>query len=206
MFDASFPEGWWYYFRSCDVATLTDEVIDITADHAQRIRSPLTAFPIFHLGGAVGRVSDHETAFHGRTAGHTFNINATTATRDGFEEERDWSRSFWSATGPRRLRQRQVRPTTGAETQVRPGQRLPPQPEHPARLISCEAAVLAATVRGLDAGSEPARSTLRGGKSRERGPRRSLSAAAWPRAGINGSQCHWKETAMRQDIEFDAEG
>jgi hypothetical protein len=100
MFDASFPEGWWYYFRSCDVATLTDEVIDITADHAQRIRSPLTAFPIFHLGGAVGRVGDDETAFSGRTAGHTFNINATTATRDGFEEEREWSRSFWSALQP----------------------------------------------------------------------------------------------------------
>jgi FAD/FMN-containing dehydrogenase len=55
MFDASFPEGWWYYFRSCHVATLTDEVID---------------------------------------------INATTATRDGFEEEREWSRSFWSALHP----------------------------------------------------------------------------------------------------------
>ena len=38
MFDASFPEGWWYYFRPFDVATLTDEVIDITADHAQRMR------------------------------------------------------------------------------------------------------------------------------------------------------------------------
>jgi CRP-like cAMP-binding protein len=100
MFDASFPEGWWYYFRSCDVATLTDEVIDITAEHAQRIRSPLTAFPIFHLGGAVGRVGDDETAFHGRTAGHAFNINATTVTRNGFEEEREWSRSFWSALRP----------------------------------------------------------------------------------------------------------
>jgi hypothetical protein len=100
MFDTSFPEGWWYYFRSCDVATLTDEVIDITAEHAQRIHSPLTAFPIFHLGGAVGRVSDHETAFNGRSAGHTFNINATTATRDGFDEEREWSRAFWSALRP----------------------------------------------------------------------------------------------------------
>jgi len=100
MFDASFPEGWWYYFRSCDVATLTDEVIDITADHAQRIRSPLTAFPIFQLGGAIGRVGDDETAFNGRAAGHTFNINATTATRDGFEAEREWSRSFWSALQP----------------------------------------------------------------------------------------------------------
>jgi hypothetical protein len=100
MFDASFPEGWWYYFRSCDVAALTDEVIDITADHAQRIRSPLTAFPIFHLGGAVGRVGEDETAFSGRAAGHIFNINATTATRDGFEEEREWSRGLWSALQP----------------------------------------------------------------------------------------------------------
>ena len=119
------------------------------------MRSPLTAFPIFHLGGAVGRVGDDETAFNGRTAGHTFNINATTATRDGFEEEREWSRSFWSAlqphhTGvyvnflmdegraadPRRLRHQQVRPAAGAETQVRPGQLLPPQPEHPTRLGS----------------------------------------------------------------------
>jgi hypothetical protein len=100
MFDASFPEGWWYYFRSCEVAALTDEVIDITAEHAQRIRSPLTAFPIFHLGGAVGRVGEDETAFSGRGDGHIFNINATTATRDGFEEEREWSRSFWSALRP----------------------------------------------------------------------------------------------------------
>ena len=43
---------------------------------------------------------DDETAFHGRSAGHTFNINATTPTRDGFEEEREWSRSFWSALQP----------------------------------------------------------------------------------------------------------
>jgi UDP-N-acetylenolpyruvoylglucosamine reductase len=100
MFDASFPEGWWYYFRSCGVATLTDEVIDITAEHAQRLRSPLTAFPIFHLGGAVGRVGDDETAFNGRGVGHIFNINATTATGDGFEEEREWSRNFWSALRP----------------------------------------------------------------------------------------------------------
>jgi hypothetical protein len=100
MFDPSFPNGWWYYFRSCDVTTLTDEVIDITAQHAQRLRSPLTAFPIFQLGGAIQRVGDDETAFHGRTSGHIFNINATTSTRDGFDEEREWSRTFWTALKP----------------------------------------------------------------------------------------------------------
>ena len=42
--------------RACDVAELTDEVIDITVEHALRIRSPLTAFPIWQMGGAVARV------------------------------------------------------------------------------------------------------------------------------------------------------
>jgi hypothetical protein len=44
MFDPSFPHGWWYYLRACDVAQLTDEVIDITVDHALRIKSPLIPF------------------------------------------------------------------------------------------------------------------------------------------------------------------
>jgi FAD/FMN-containing dehydrogenase len=100
MFDPSFPHGWWYYMRSCDVAELTDEVIDITVEHSLRINSPLTAFPIWQRGGAAARVGEDETAFGGRGAGHTFNINAVTATAEGFDEEREWVRNFWSALEP----------------------------------------------------------------------------------------------------------
>jgi hypothetical protein len=100
MFDPSFPHGRWYYMRACDVAELTDEVIDITVEHATRIRSPLTAFPIWQMGGAISRVGEDETAFSGRGAGHTFNITAATEGRDGFDEERDWVRDFWSALEP----------------------------------------------------------------------------------------------------------
>ena len=100
MFDPSFPHGWWYYMRACDVAQLTDEVIDITVDHSLRINSPLTAFPIWQRGGAVARVGEDETAFGGRSAGHTFNITAATETEDGFDEEREWVRNFWSALEP----------------------------------------------------------------------------------------------------------
>jgi FAD/FMN-containing dehydrogenase len=100
MFDPSFPHGQWYYMRACDVAELTDEVIDITVEHANRIRSPLTAFPIWQMGGAISRVGEEETAFNGRGAGHTFNITAATAGRDGFDEEREWVRNFWSALEP----------------------------------------------------------------------------------------------------------
>ncbi|MFD9724454.1 FAD-binding oxidoreductase [Streptomyces sp. NPDC059072] len=100
MFDPSFPHGRWYYFKSCDVDRLGDEVIDVTAEHAARIVSPLTAFPIFQLGGAIGRVGEEETAFGRRTAGHTFNINGTCEGAEGFEREREWARGLWSALAP----------------------------------------------------------------------------------------------------------
>jgi FAD/FMN-containing dehydrogenase len=100
MFDPTFPHGRWYYHRACAVSELTDEVIDITADHSMRIRSPLTAFPIWQLGGAVSKVGEDESAFSGRTRGHEFNISAITETEEGFDEERAWARSFWSDLEP----------------------------------------------------------------------------------------------------------
>jgi FAD/FMN-containing dehydrogenase len=100
MLDPSFPHGRWYYMRSCDVAELTDEVIDITVEHSMQIRSPLTSFPIWQLGGAIREVGDEETAFGGRGVGHTFNITAVTEDEEGFEQEREWVRDFWSALKP----------------------------------------------------------------------------------------------------------
>jgi hypothetical protein len=103
MFDPSFPHGRWYYMRACDVAELTDEVIDITVDHAMRIKSPLTTFPIWQMGGAVARVADDATAFTSRGAGHTFNLTSMTEGPEGFEEERQWTRDFWSALAPHQM-------------------------------------------------------------------------------------------------------
>jgi FAD/FMN-containing dehydrogenase len=102
MFDPSFPHGWWYYMRACDVVELSDDVIDITVEHARQIRSPLTTFPIWQMGGAVARTGEDATAFGGRGAGHTFNITGVTESREGFEEEQEWVRGFWSALEPHR--------------------------------------------------------------------------------------------------------
>jgi FAD/FMN-containing dehydrogenase len=100
MFDPTLPHGYWYYFRSCDVAELSDDVIDIVASHSLHMRSPIAAFPIFHLGGAIARVGEDETAFNGRGSGHTINVNANTMTSEGFDEEREWARGLWSALEP----------------------------------------------------------------------------------------------------------
>jgi hypothetical protein len=103
MFDPSYPHGRWYYMRSCDVAELSDEVIDTTVEHSLRIASPLTAFPIWQMGGAVDRVDEDSTAFNGRGVGHTFNITASTDSAEGFEAEREWSRGLWSALEPHHM-------------------------------------------------------------------------------------------------------
>jgi hypothetical protein len=100
VFDASFPHGNWYYFRAMDVPALTDDVIDITVQHSLQIKSPLTAFPIWHTGGAVARVPDDATAFNGRHAGFSFNITSSTPGPEGFDHERQWVRDFWSALEP----------------------------------------------------------------------------------------------------------
>ncbi len=100
LFNPSFPPGWWYYFRSCDVAELNDDIIDIMVQYGEQIDSPITAVGVWQCGGAVARVRDDETAFHGRSAGHTFNIGGNTTSDDGFEEERAWARRFWTALQP----------------------------------------------------------------------------------------------------------
>jgi hypothetical protein len=52
------------------------------------------------MGGAVARVEESATAFNGRDAGFTFNINGNSQTADGFEAERQWARDYWSALAP----------------------------------------------------------------------------------------------------------
>lgn len=100
MFDPSYPHGWFYYVRSCDVAALDDDVIDIVVEHGRRITSPITSVALWQMGGAVGRIGDGATAFNGRQAGFTFNINGNSKTADGFDAERQWARDYWSALAP----------------------------------------------------------------------------------------------------------
>jgi FAD/FMN-containing dehydrogenase len=94
MLDPGFPHGRWYYTRSCDVAELSDEVIDLVVQRGLAIDSPLTSFPIFQLGGAVA------TAFGGRSSGHTINFVGSTLGADGFDEQREWVQDSWRALEP----------------------------------------------------------------------------------------------------------
>ena len=99
-FDPSFSHGWWYYVRSCDVAELNDDIIDTVAEYGRQIVSPITSLALWQMGGAVARVGQGETAFNGRKAGFSFNINGNSVSAEGFEAEREWARAYWSALAP----------------------------------------------------------------------------------------------------------
>jgi UDP-N-acetylenolpyruvoylglucosamine reductase len=99
-FDPSFQHGYWYYVRSCDVAEINDDIIDIMAEYGKQIASPITSIALWQMGGAVARVDDSETAFNGRKAGFTFNINGNSKSAEGFDAERSWARAYWSALEP----------------------------------------------------------------------------------------------------------
>jgi FAD/FMN-containing dehydrogenase len=100
MFDPSFRRGCWYYVRSCDVGGLAEGVIEAMVEHGRRISSPITSVALWQMGGAVARVGEDDTAFHGRNAGFTFNINGNSETGEGFEKERQWARDYWTALEP----------------------------------------------------------------------------------------------------------
>lgn len=75
-------------------------VVDVMAEYGQSIRSPISSIALWQMGGAVARVGEEESAFNGRGAGFTFNINGNAVTSEGFEAERAWAREYWSALAP----------------------------------------------------------------------------------------------------------
>jgi FAD/FMN-containing dehydrogenase len=101
MFDAAYPHGRHYYWKAWKLPPLTNAAIDVIVDQASVITSPLSAIPIFTLGGAVGRVDDDATAFTGRCAAHDINFVASWLPADPEpEEHKAWVRSAWEAMRP----------------------------------------------------------------------------------------------------------
>jgi FAD/FMN-containing dehydrogenase len=60
--DEQGPPGASFYWKSSFVADLSDEVIDLIVDHANRAESPLASMTIELFGGAASRVSPTSTA------------------------------------------------------------------------------------------------------------------------------------------------
>jgi FAD/FMN-containing dehydrogenase len=101
MFDAALPHGRGYYWKSCSLPPLSNEMIDVLIGQAEKITSRFSTMPLFTLGGAVARVPEDATAFSNRNAQHNLNIVGGWEMNDP-EPERHiaWVRETWEAMQP----------------------------------------------------------------------------------------------------------
>jgi FAD/FMN-containing dehydrogenase len=100
MLDASAPAGRLYYWKSHYMPAITDAAIEVIDAYAWRFDSPVSFTLLSHMGGAIRQRSDAETAFTGRDAEFTININAAATELDLYERDRAWVREWFDALAP----------------------------------------------------------------------------------------------------------
>jgi FAD/FMN-containing dehydrogenase len=100
MIDASAPAGRLYYWKSHYLPGLSDPAIDVIVNNAWQFSSPYSLTLLSHMGGAIRRHSEDETAFSGRDAEFTININCGATELDLYERDRAWVREWFDALTP----------------------------------------------------------------------------------------------------------
>jgi FAD/FMN-containing dehydrogenase len=99
--DSTVLHGWSYYWKSTYLPELRDDLIDVIADHAFACSSPRSYVAMFHLRGAVSRVSGGTTAFGNRLASHAVTLDAVWRRAEDFgDRDIDWTKKFFAALGP----------------------------------------------------------------------------------------------------------
>lgn len=100
MIDASAPSGRLYYWKSHYLPGLSEAAIDLIVDNAWQFRSPYSLTLLSHMGGAIRQYPEDATAFTGRDAEFTININCGATDADLYQQDRTWVRRWFDALTP----------------------------------------------------------------------------------------------------------
>ncbi len=76
LLDEDYPDGWRYYWKSVNISSLSDAVIERLMAHAEAAPSDHSTVDVWYQGGAMGRVRAGETAFGDRSAPYLLGIEA----------------------------------------------------------------------------------------------------------------------------------
>jgi FAD/FMN-containing dehydrogenase len=96
--DSTVLHGWKYYWKSTYLPELCDDLIDVIAEHAFACSSPRSYAVMFHLGGAVSRVLEADTAFGNRHASHAITLDGVWRSGEDYgERDIAWTRGFFAA-------------------------------------------------------------------------------------------------------------
>ena len=101
MLDEANAWGLHCYDKGCYVEELSDEVIDVVAEHLPNKVSPLSLVLFYRLDGAFSRVGEDDTAFGGgRSPRFAVFVIGVCPVPEMFEPERAWVRGFAQALMP----------------------------------------------------------------------------------------------------------
>jgi FAD/FMN-containing dehydrogenase len=96
--------GFHTYDKGTYLEDLSDEAIEVIADHLPRKNSPLSVLLFYRLDQAYSQVGENDTAFSGgRSPRFAVFIVAICPTPDILAADRAWARSFWQALLPHSL-------------------------------------------------------------------------------------------------------
>jgi FAD/FMN-containing dehydrogenase len=100
LLDPGNPYGARSYWRAYNVGGLDESAIDTFIERAAMIPSPLTAFIMLGLGGAISRVGENDTALSGRNVPFNVHLNGIWETEAEDEENIAWVRETTTAFAP----------------------------------------------------------------------------------------------------------
>jgi len=101
--DGATPPGRSQYWKSASFAQLSDATIDTLAEAAGELPTRTTELHVQHLGGAVARVPQSESAFADRSAPYFVNLIGVTPWPEEFPGVRDWVRQLHAQLAPEAL-------------------------------------------------------------------------------------------------------
>jgi FAD/FMN-containing dehydrogenase len=96
--DSTVRHGWSYYWKSTYLPKLGNELADVITERAFSASSPRSYVLLFHLGGAVARVGEADTAFGNRRVSHAITLDAVWQPGDGHgDHDIAWTRDFFAS-------------------------------------------------------------------------------------------------------------
>jgi FAD/FMN-containing dehydrogenase len=97
LIDGANPYGRRNYWRAHNVTGLEESTIDTMIEVGDRAPSPFTAMILAHMGGAVSRVGEDDTAISGRAAPFALHLNCMWEGADGDDANIAWTRGATEA-------------------------------------------------------------------------------------------------------------
>jgi FAD/FMN-containing dehydrogenase len=96
--DSTVRHGWRYYWKSTYLPELSNDLVNVFTEHAFAGSSPRSYVAMFHLGGAVSRVSGGDTAFGNRQAAHSITLDAVWQPGEDYgDHDIAWTRGFFAS-------------------------------------------------------------------------------------------------------------